>query len=210
MLGKLLKGTALVVVGALVALTLTGFGVMNMFTSWFQGSQVDRSQPVLLKSIQDIRQFHAAVGNFEVLLDIEDEAGWVPGFIAGRRTLFVGAGTVNSYVDFSGFADGDLKRSADGKSLTIRLPQAKLDKPNLNLDRSGIYDQDRGIIDRIADAIETPEQEQFYKLAETKMAAAAQESELLKQATENTKSMLTGTFGSVGIEVKFIEDASGS
>lgn len=204
MLGKLLKGTALVVVGALVALTLTGFGVINMFTSWFQGSQVDRSQPVMLKSIQDIKQFHAAVGNFEVLLDIEDEAGWVPGFIAGRRTLFVGAGTVNAYVDFSGFADGDLNLSPDGKSLTIRLPEAKLDKPNLNHDRSGIYDQDRGIIERIADAIETPKQKQFFVMAETKMAAAAQESELLKQATENTKSMLIGTFGSVGIEVKFI------
>jgi Protein of unknown function (DUF4230) len=204
MLGKLLKGTALVVVGALVALTLTGFGVINMFTSWFQGSQVDRSQPVMLKSIQDIKQFHAAVGNFEVLLDIEDEAGWVPGFIAGRRTLFVGAGTVNAYVDFSGFADGDLNLSPDGESLTIRLPEAKLDKPNLNHDRSGIYDQDRGIIERIADAIETPKQKQFFVMAETKMAAAAQESELLKQATENTKSMLTGTFGSVGIEVKFI------
>jgi hypothetical protein len=204
MLGKLLRGTALVVVGALVALTLTGFGVINMFTSWFQGSQVDRSQPVMLKSIQDMRQFHAAVGNFEVLLDIEDEAGWLPEFIAGRRTLFVGAGTVNSYVDFSGFADGDLNLSMDGKSLTIRLPEAKLDKPNLNLDRSGIYDQDRGVIERIADAIDTPEQKQFFMMAETKMAAAAQESELLKQATENTKSMLIGTFGSVGLEVNFI------
>ncbi|MCO4239489.1 DUF4230 domain-containing protein [Pseudarthrobacter sp. MDT3-28] len=101
MIGKLIKGIALVVVGALVALTLTGIGVVNVFGSNpFQTSQTDRSQPALLKSIKDVSQYHAAVGNFEVVIDIEDEGvEWIPDIIAGRRTLFVAAGTVNTYVD---------------------------------------------------------------------------------------------------------------
>ena len=206
MIGKLLKSVALVVAGAFVAVALTGLGVVNMFGSNpFQVSRTDRSQPVLLKSVQELSQYNAAVGNFELVLDIEDDVAWMPDIIAGQRTLFVAAGTVNTYVDLSGLADRDLTLSADGKSVTVRLPEPKLDKPNLNFDRSYIYDQDRGIFDRIVDAFETPVQTEFYKLAETKMASAAEESELRKQATENTKAMLTGMFGSLGIQVTFLD-----
>lgn len=169
----------------------------------------DRSQPTLLKSVQDISQYHGAVGNFEVMVDLEeDEVAWLPEFLEGRRTLFVAAGTVNSHVDLSGLATEDLKLSADGTSATIRLPEAELDKPNLNFDRSYIFDQNRGAFDRVVDAFETPEQTQFYKLAESKMATAAEESELRAQATENTKILLSGMFGSLGIDVTFLEDAS--
>ncbi|QYF91408.1 DUF4230 domain-containing protein [Arthrobacter sp. PAMC25284] len=71
-----------------------------------------------------------------------------------------------------------------------------------------IYDQDRGILDRIVDAFETPEQAELYQLAETKLAAAAEVSELRKQAAENTKAMLTGMFDSLGIRATFINDDS--
>lgn len=205
MVRKLLKSVALLAVGAILALALTGLGVMNMFTSNpFQVSQVDRSQPVLLKSVNDISQFHSAVGNFEVVLDVEEAVDWMPGFIAGKRTLFVAAGTVNAYVDFAGLADQDLKLSQDGKSVTIKLPQPKLDKPNLNFDRSYIYAQDRGLVDRIIDAVETPHQEKFFRQAEAKMAAAAEESELREQASENAKAMLTSMFGGMGIQATFL------
>ena len=205
MIRKLLKAVGLLTAGAILALALTGFGVMNMFTSNpFQVSQVDRSQPVLLKSVQDISQFHSAVGNLEVVLDVEEDVDWMPGFIAGKRTLFVAAGTVNAYVDFAGLADQDLKLSQDGKSVTIKLPEPKLGKPNLNFDRSYIYAQDRGLVDRIIDAVETPQQEKFFRQAEAKMAAAAEESDLRKQAAENTKTMLTGMFAGMGIQANFL------
>ena len=170
----------------------------------FQVSQIDRSQPTLLKSIKDISQYHAAVGNFEKVLDIEDDVAGMPAIIAGRRTLFVAAGTVNAYVDLAGLADKDLTLSPDGKSVTVRLPEPQLDKPNIDHDRSYMFSQDRGVFDRIADAIETPQQGQFYKLAETKFAAAAEESDLRKRAAENTRSMLTGMFSSLGIQVTFL------
>jgi hypothetical protein len=209
MIGKVFKSIAFMGVGAavlalVVALAANMFG-FNPFNP-FQVSQTDRSQPVLLKSVQNISQYHAAVGNFEVVLDIEEDVDWVPEFIAGRRTLFVAAGTVNSHVDLSGLADKDLKMSPNGKSVTIRLPEPQLDKPNLDFDRSYVFGQDRGIFDRIADAIESPEKAQFFKLAETKMTTAAEESELRKRAAENTKAMLTGMFGTLGFDVTFVDN----
>jgi hypothetical protein len=140
------------------------------------------------------------------VLDIKDDVAWMPDIIAGQRTLFVAAGTVNTYVDLSGLADKDLTLSPDGRSMTVRLPEPKLDKPNLNFDRSYIYDQDRGLVDRVVDAFETPEQTEFYQLAETKMATAAEQSDLRKQASDNTKAMLTSMFGSAGIQVTFLDN----
>jgi hypothetical protein len=201
------KRTALVVVGAFVA--LAGLGMANGFGfSPFQSTQIDRSQPALLKSIIDISEYHAAVGNFELVLDIDDDVEGVPDIIAGRRTLFVAVGTVNTYIDLSGLADDDISLSSDGKTATVRLPEAQLDKPNLNHEKSYIFDQDRGVVERIADAVAVPQQTEFFKLAEGKMAAAAEESELREQAAENTEAMLTGVFGALGIGVTFVDDAS--
>jgi hypothetical protein len=206
MIGKILTGMALVALGALVvvagsAANLFGFNL-------FQQSQVDRSQPVLLKSIQDVSRYNAAVGNLEVVLDVEDDVEGIPAFIAGRRTLYVAAGTVNAYVDLSGLADKDMQLSPDGKSVTVRLPAPELEKPNLDFDRSYTYDQERGIVDQIADAITPPQQEKLYQLAEKKMTTAAEASELRKQAAENTKAMLTGMLGSFGVQATFLDDAS--
>jgi hypothetical protein len=194
------------VVGALVVVLVVVGANMNGFNP-FRSFQTDRSQPALLKSIRDVSQYHAAVGNFEVVIDVEDGVGWIPGIIAGRRTLFVAAGTVNTYVDLSGVADKDLTLSPDGKSVTVRLPEAQLDKPNLDHDRSYVFSQDRGVLNQIADALEVPQQAQFFKLAETKMTSAAEASELRKQASANTQAMLTGMFGALGIQATFVDGA---
>jgi hypothetical protein len=153
---------------------------------------------VLLKSIQNLSEYHAAAGTFEVVVDVEDDVAWFPNIIVGRRTLFIAAGTVNAYVELSGLAAKDLLLSNDGKSVTVRLPKPQLGKPNLDHERSYVFMQDRGVLDRIADALEVPEQAQFYKLAETKLAAA-EASDLREQAARNAKAMLTGMFGSLGM-----------
>ncbi|GGE95113.1 DUF4230 domain-containing protein [Mycetocola zhadangensis] len=207
---SLFKRMVVAVVGVLAVLVvaLAGLGAANLVgLSPFGSSQTDRSHPALLKSINDISQYHAAEANFELVVDDGDEEGveWLPDVISGRRTLFVAAGTVNAYVDLSDLADGDLKLSADGTSVTVTLPEAQLDEPNLDHERSYVFSQDRGVLDRITDAIEPAQQSQFYQLAETKLTAAAEESELRQRASENTKAMLTGMFGSLGISATFVD-----
>lgn len=198
---RLVSTLAVAVVLAVVALLIFGrFDLPNPFRT----ETVDRSQPVLLQSVQEISQFHAAVGTFEVILDQEEDVRWVPGFIAGERSLFVAAGTVNAYVDLSGLADGDLILSEDGTTARIRLPEAQLDPPNLDHDRTYLYSQERGVINRLGDAISTQDQQELYQLAEEKMTVAAQESGLTQQAEENTRTMLTGMFDALDIELTVV------
>jgi hypothetical protein len=200
---------ALVLVGLIGFAGFAGLGVAGLFdiTNPFQSRTMDRSQPVLLTSIQDISQFHAAVGNFEVVLDVEHDVDWVPSFIAGEQSLFVAAGTVNAYVDFSDLAEQDFTLSVDGKSVKIRLPDAKLNKPNLDQNRTYLFSQERGVVNRIGDALSVQDQSELYKLAEQKLVSAAEESKLAQQAEKNTRAMLTGMFKSLNIEVTFTDDA---
>jgi len=203
---RFVRAVALVVVGVLVMglAVIGGAGLLGL-TLPFQTRTIDRSQPALLKSIEDLSEYHAAAGNFEVVVDVEKDVGWVPSFVAGERSLFVAAGTVDAYVDFSGLADGDLTLSRDGTSATIRLPEAELGKPNLEQDRTYLFSQERGVLNRVGDALSTDDQQELYILAEEKITTAADESELAKRATENTKAMLTGMFSSLGIKVTFTD-----
>lgn len=202
-----LKLTALLVAGVLGSVALASLGVAGLFglANPFGTEEVDRSQPPILKSIEDINEFHAAVGNFEVILDVEEDVNWVPSFIAGERSLFVAAGTVDAYIDFSGLAEGDVVLSEDGTTAEIRLPDAELGEPNLDQERTYLYDQERGLVDRVEDALSTDDQGDVYALAEEKLRTAAAESELTDQARENTETMLTGLCRSLGVEVTFVD-----
>lgn len=194
---------AYVLAGVLVFVTGLGVAALLGARLPFQSTTIDRSQPALLKSIQDISEYHAAVGNFEVVIDYENDVSWVPDFIAGERSLFVAAGTVDAYVDLAGLRDGDLTVSDDGTSVEVSLPAAELDEPNLDQDRTYLFSQERGVIDRIGDLIAPQDQQELYQLAEAKLATAAAESELRRQAETNTRAMLEGLFESLDMEVTF-------
>lgn len=202
----LVPAVAGVVVGGLIVV-----GLLSTTTGWpgikdlFQERTTDQSQPVLLKSVQDLSQYHAAVGTFQVVLDIKKDVSWVPDIIAGERSLFVAMGTVNAYVDFAELAGDDLTLSEDGSTVTMRLPQARLDKPNLHMDRTYLFSQERGVVNRIGDAFSTKDQRSLYTAAEKKIAAAAAESELVKRANENTRAMLVGMFNALHVDVTFTD-----
>jgi len=165
----------------------------------------DRSQPVLLKSLQDLSDYHAATANMQVVVDVEQDAKLLPSFIKGERTLFIAAGNVDAAVDFKALAkDPDaVKVSKDRRSVELTLPAARLLEPRLDPDRSRVYDRDRGVLDRVEDALsDRPGDEQpLYQLAEDKLAAAAAaDPKLLQTAERNTRSMLEGLLRGLGFE----------
>ncbi|MGW0193173.1 DUF4230 domain-containing protein [Nonomuraea sp. NPDC003201] len=172
---------------------------------------IDRSQPVLLQSIKDLSRFEAATGNFQVVVDLEKDANFLPDAIKGTRTLFVGAGGVDAYVDFSGLAGNAVTVSEDRTQATVLLPRAQLEKPNLDNSRSYVYAQQRGLFDRVQDFLSgSPgDQRELYLLAEKKITEAAVASDLRARADANTKAMMTGLLKSLGftkVTVKFTDE----
>ena len=172
---------------------------------------IDRSQPVLLESLKDLSRFEAATGTFQVVVDLEKDANFLPDAIKGTRTLFVGAGGVDAYVDFSSIATNAVTVSKDRTEATIRLPHAQLEKPNLDNDRSYVFALQRGLFDRVSDFLSgSPgDQRELYLLAEKKITEAAVASDLRARADANTKAMMTGLLKSLGftkVTVKFTDE----
>ncbi|MBB5079903.1 DUF4230 domain-containing protein [Nonomuraea endophytica] len=172
---------------------------------------IDRSQPVLLQSIHDLSRFEAATGTFQVVVDLEKDANFLPDAIKGSRTLFVGSGGVDAYVDFSGLAKDAVTVSEDRTQVTLRLPRAQLEKPNIDNNRSYVFAQQRGLLDRVEDFLSASptDQRELYVLAEKKIAEAATASDLRARADTNTKVMLQGLLKSLGfskVTVKFSDE----
>ncbi|MFF5307765.1 DUF4230 domain-containing protein [Streptomyces massasporeus] len=162
----------------------------------------DRSGPALLKSVQDISRYDAASGNFQVVVDLEKDAKLLPDAIRGTRTLYVGAGTVDAYVDLGKVGENDVKVNGDRTSATLRLPHAQLGKPALDPDRSYAVSKQRGLFDRLGDLFsDNPNGEQaVQKLAVRHIGDAAKESELTARAESNTTDMLEGLLRSLGFK----------
>src|ERR687890_2320834 len=109
----------LAVVGLLVLLP-TLIPALNPFKE----ETVDRSGPVLLKSLENLSEYRAASANLQVVVDVEQDTDLVPSFIKGERTLFVAAGTVDAAVDFRGLGKDPeaVKVSSDRREVTLTLP----------------------------------------------------------------------------------------
>ena len=196
---------ALLVLAGLAVLAVLAVVVVVVALDPFGTVTKDRSQPVLLKSLENLSDYHAATANMQVVVDVEQDNRLLPSFIKGERTLFVAAGTVDAAVDFRGLSrDPDAVRvSDDRRSVRLTLPSPKLLEPSLDPDRTRVYDRDRGVLDRVEDALsDRPGDEQpLYQLAEDKLAAAADEDpRLLKTAERNTRSMLEGLLRGLGFE----------
>lgn len=186
--------TATVLVGGFAALV----ALLPQVSNPFEEREIDRSQPVLLQSIQDLSRYEAAAGNFQVVVDLEKDVRFLPSWVRGERTLFVAAGTVNAYVDFSAIDDGTIKIS--GEAAHITLPTPVLDRTNLDSERSYVFAQERGLLNRIESLFsDNPgEQRELYVIAEQKMQTVAQESGIIARAEQNTRSMLVGMLRSLG------------
>ncbi|MFH8699504.1 DUF4230 domain-containing protein [Streptomyces chartreusis] len=165
----------------------------------------DRSGPALLQSIQDVSRYDAASGNFQIVVDLEKDAKFLPDAIRGTRTLYVGAGTVDAYVDLGKVGADDVTVNDDRTSATLRLPHAALGEPSLDPDRSYAVSKQRGLLDRLGDLFsDNPNSEQaVQKLAVRHIGDAAKESGLTRRAETNTTDMLEGLLHSLGFkEVK--------
>lgn len=196
---KLLTVLVVLVVVVLAAIRLLVFGGLK---DVFGEETHDRSGPALLKSIQDISRYDAASGNFQVVVDLEKDAKFLPDAIRGTRTLYVGAGTVDAYVDLGKVGENDVTVNEDRTSAVLRLPHAALGRPALDPERSYAVSKQRGLLDRIGDLFsDNPNGEQaVQKLASRHIGDAARESRLTARAESNTTGMLEGLLRSLGFE----------
>jgi hypothetical protein len=205
--GRGLLGGAVRVVAIVLAVLLGWVGVHHLgdlipgFGNPFATKKVDRTGPAVLKAIDDLHQYQAATGSYQVAVDLEKDAKYIPSFIKGERTLFLAQGSVDAGVDFSALGPGAVTVNPD-HSVTISLPHATLSKPVLDTDASHVVDRQRGLLDRLGSVFsDSPTGEQaLYAAAEPKLRAAADASGLIARADQNTTQMLTKFLAGLGFD----------
>ena len=186
----------LVVVGAL---GISIFGLPNL--NPFRSETVVRDHAAVLQSLQDLSEYHAATGEYQVVVDIEERTKYVPTFFKGERTTFLAQGSVDAVVDLGDLGPESVIVADDG-SVTVLLPSATLDDASVDHEASTVLDRDRGVVDRVGGAFsDVPTSERkLYLEAEARLAEAAADGELLTKAEENTAAMLEELLTSAGFE----------
>lgn len=189
-------------------------GLVPDLSNPFTTQTIDRSGPAVLQAVADLGEYRAASGHFEVIVDVEEDVRFVPAAIKGERVLFVAVGQVDAVVDFRTLDDDAVRVSADRLSATITLPAARFADPQLDTERSYVYERERGALDRIASVFQdspTGERE-LYAAAQRKLLSAAQSgSGILARAEQNTRLMLQGLLRTLGfgrVVVRFADDPS--
>ena len=203
--GRRRRGPFITIVAAavvvLVVLVVVGrlTDLLPSFPNPWDDERVDRTQPAVLEALEDVSTYTGATGNFQVIVDVEDDARWLPDFLAGERTVFLANGTVDATVDFAGLDAEQVEVSDDRRSVTVTLPRARLTEARIDADASRVASVDRGLFNRIGSLVGDPgDDADLYRLAEDRLEAAAAESELTRRAEANTAEMLEALLGSLG------------
>lgn len=216
--GEIRRGVVGTVVGVVVVLLvalLALFGLARL-THWPFGSEErDRSGPAVLTAMRDLSEYHAAAGQYQVIIDIQQDAKFLPDAIKGKRTIFLAIGSVDAYVDFRKLGDDAVSVSSDRKSVSITLPRAQLSTPNVDPNESRVLNQDLGLIDRLGNLFSdqpNPQNQQMYQLAQQRLADAARQVGLQKRAEDNTRTTLDKLMRSLGfttVNITFVNPGSG-
>lgn len=173
-------------------------GLMPSLPNPFAAETVDRTGPAVLQAVQDLRQFRAATGQYELIVDLERDTR-LPAALLGERILFVAAGSVDASVDFSGLGADAVEVSEDRTAATIVLPEPVLSPARLDLERSHVYDRQRGLLNALSGPSDLDRE--VYLLAQERLDEAARESsDLSLRAEENTRAMLAALLRSLGFE----------
>ncbi|MBB4738573.1 hypothetical protein BJY16_002032 [Actinoplanes octamycinicus] len=191
------------VVFALIVASCFGLRAMHVLPSFdnpFSDQTVDRSQPVLLQSMRDLHRYVAADGTFQVIVDLQQKRENIPDFLVNRRILFVGSGTVEAYVDFSALSGDALKVDNEKKTIELTLPPPQQSTAALDMAKSYVVEEDRGLLTSIGDAFrsDTDKQQRVYQMAQEKITEAAKASGLDQRAQQNTQLMLESLFVRLG------------
>lgn len=200
--GRLAGLTAAVGAVLVLVVVLSAVHLLPQLRNPFGETTTDRSGPVLLKSITQLSRYEAASGSFQVVVDLTRHASFMPAFIEGSQTLFIGQGTDIAFVDFSRLKGHAIRVSPDRTAVTVTLPPARLEPAVLNVRQSYVFAQQQGLLDRIGNffAGNPNSQQQVYILAQQKIGTAAQHSQLLAEAQKNTRGMLDGMLRSLGFQ----------
>ena len=193
--------TALLVAVVLCLLGLLVIGVISVLDP-FASDTVDRSGETVLVQIRKLEEFTAAEGTFTQDVDLELDAKYLPDFLKGERVVAMVTGTVRSTVDLGDLDEEAIQVDESTNTIRLTLPPPRLSDADIDEASARIINRDRGLFDRVDDffSANPTDDAQLYTAAETKVEAAARDSDLVEQGRQNTELWLETFLGAAGFD----------
>lgn len=195
----LTMGVGLVALAALVVLGLVFGNTLRQFGGFFGGvpniatfiatpTPVVRSGAAVVQRIQQLNRLTTTSYTVERVIDINQGSGipLVGDFLAGDRLLLIAHGRVEAGIDLGKLRAEDVSISADGSSITVRLPPVEIFSKALDNSKTRVYTRDRGFFAPDNPNLET----QARQVAEEEILQAACEGGIMQRATEDGKRSL--------------------
>ena len=103
-------------------------------------------------------------------------------------------------MDFSSLSDKALQVDNEKKTIKLTLPPPQQGDAALDLQKSYVVEEDRGLLTSIGDAFksDTDKQQRVYQLSQQRITEAARSSGLDQRARDNTEHMLESLFTRLG------------
>jgi hypothetical protein len=202
-------GIAAVLVILLAPLAANLSSLFAALPNPFATERHERVQPPVLKSLQDLSEYHAASANLQAVVEVSHDASYVPSFLAGDSTKFLAVGSVDGVVDFRQLGESAIAVSSDGKDVTVTLPSPTYAPAHLDVDHSQVLAHDRGLVDRVGSVFaDSGDDKAVYQLGDQALEDAATKTDLLSRAKDNTTGMLTSMLKQLGftsVHVTFVD-----
>ncbi|PSN18164.1 DUF4230 domain-containing protein [filamentous cyanobacterium CCP5] len=212
-LGFVKTVTRTLVSGALVAGLLVGVGVWRGGDRFLEGlrlmvlppqpePQVD-VKSVIVQQLRGASELTTAIFAMEAVVPTRSDRT-IAGYVVGSTNLlYIAYGEVRAGVDLSQVSASNIRLLEDDSSVAITLPPPQILDSKLDLNRSDVYDYDRGFLglgpDTAPELQRLAQQEALVKIEQ----AACQEGLLqeAQQRAETTVSQLLATAGFETVQV---------
>jgi hypothetical protein len=149
---------------------------------------VDRGGTI--RQIQALNRLETQQYSIERVVEASVERGNFLDNFLGERLLLIASGDVVVGVDLAKLKESDVDISADGESITLRLPPSEVFSARLNNDRTSVYDRQTGIGTQLTGGQDPTLETQARQEAERQIFdAACEDGAMQKAADEAQRSM---------------------
>jgi hypothetical protein len=175
--------------------------VAELWTAPQPEPQVDL-RSMVVQQVRNASELTTAVYSMETVVPASRDRT-VGGYVIGKTTLlYIAYGEIRAGVDLAELTPANVQ--TNGNTLTLRLPPAKILDSKIDVNRSQVYDYDRGFLGLGPDA--APElQELAQRQTLEKMVASACANGVLQSANDRAKLTVSQLLNVAGYTQVFVE-----
>ncbi|HWQ13981.1 MAG TPA: DUF4230 domain-containing protein [Roseiflexaceae bacterium] len=140
-----------------------------------------------IQQIRSLNRLETQQYSVERIIEANVERGNLLDLFLGERLLLIASGDVVAGVDLSKLHEDDVQISADGETITLRLPPSEILSARLDNDRTRVYDRQTRVGTQILGGQDKDLETQARQEAERQILEAACEDGVMQKAADEAR-----------------------